>query len=305
MILNVTDETARLRAVVLGIPDGMGEKPSLEDTFDSKSKESVRLGKYPTEDAVRKEMNSFEAVLKKYDVQVFRPWKLKDVNQVFARDVALVIDDKMILANLIEDREDEQEAYELIFNSVPKKDLIHVPSDVHIEGGDILLWKEFIFVGTYKNSDYSQYKTARTNAAAVEFLKDLFPHKWILDFDLVKDDDDPYKGILHLDCTFQPVGHNKAIIYKDGFVHQRHYDVILDLFGRQNVFEVNREEMYWMNPNVFSISPEVVVSEENFTRLNAHMRDEWGMTVEEIPYREVSRMGGLLRCSTMPLIRDI
>ncbi|MDO5510290.1 MAG: arginine deiminase family protein [Weeksellaceae bacterium] len=304
MILNVKDETARLKAVVLGIPDGMGDEPSVEDTFDSKSKESVKKGLYPTEEAVRMEMNAFDSVLKKHNVQVFRPWKLPEVNQVFARDVALVIDDKMIIANLIEDREEEQEAYELIFNSVPKKNLIHVPSEVHIEGGDILLWKEFIFVGTYKKDDYSNFKTARTNAAAVEFLKDLFPNKWVLDFDLVKDDDDPYKGILHLDCTFQPVGHNKAIIYKDGFIHQRHYDVILDLFGRQNVFEVTQEEMYWMNPNVFSISPEVVVSEKNFTRLNQHMRDEWGITVEEIPYREVSRMGGLLRCSTMPLIRD-
>jgi hypothetical protein len=62
--------------------------------------------------------------------------------------------------------------------------------------------------------------------------------------------------------------------------------------------------MYWMNPNVFSISPEIVVSEQNFTRLNNHMREVWGMTVEEIPYRNVSRMGGLLRCSTLPLIRE-
>jgi N-dimethylarginine dimethylaminohydrolase len=59
-----------------------------------------------------------------------------------------------------------------------------------------------------------------------------------------------------------------------------------------------------MNPNIFSISPEIVVSDKAFTRMNNHLRNEWGMTVEEISYREISKMGGLLRCSTMPLVRE-
>ena len=62
--------------------------------------------------------------------------------------------------------------------------------------------------------------------------------------------------------------------------------------------------MFEMNPNIFSISEEIVVSDSSFTRLNNHLRNEWGITVEEIPYREISKMGGLLRCSTLPLVRD-
>ena len=62
--------------------------------------------------------------------------------------------------------------------------------------------------------------------------------------------------------------------------------------------------MFEMYPNIFSISPEVVVSDETFTRMNEFLRNEWGFTVEEIPYREISKMGGLLRCSTMPLVRE-
>lgn len=304
MILNVTNETDTLKAVVLGQPGGMGEDPELKDTFDSKSRESVKRGIYPSEEDVTKEMEAFEKVLKKHDVQVFRPWVIEDLNQVFSRDVGFVIDDKFIIANLIEDREEEQKAYERIIDSISEKNIIKTPDDVHVEGGDVILWNEFMFVGCYKQDDYSNYKTARTNAKAVEFLKHHFPHKWVIDMELVKDDNDPFRGILHLDCTFQPVGKDKAIIYKNGFLNERHYQILLDLFGRKNVFEVTREEMYWMNTNIFSISPEVVVSEKNFTRLNNHMRDEWGLTVEEIPYREVSKMGGLLRCSTMPLIRE-
>ena len=304
MILNVTNETSQLKAVVLGQPGGMGEDPKIYDTYDSKSRESVKRGIYPTEEDVTLEMEAFEKVLKKHNVQVFRPWMIEDLNQVFARDVGFVVDDKFIIANLIEDREAEQEAYERIISSLSDKSIIHTPEEVHVEGGDVILWNEFMFVGCYKQDDYSKYKTARTNAKAVEFLKHHFPHKWVIDMELVKDDEDPYRGILHLDCTFQPVGKDKAIIYKNGFLNERHYQILLDLFGRKNVFEVTREEMYSMNTNIFSISPDVVVSEQNFTRLNQHLRDEWGITVEEIPYYEVSKMGGLLRCSTMPLIRE-
>ena len=57
-----------------------------------------------------------------------------------------------------------------------------------------------------------------------------------------------------------------------------------------------------MNANVFSISENVIVSEKGFTRLNTELRKR-GFTVEEVPYAEIAKMEGLLRCSTMPLIR--
>jgi N-dimethylarginine dimethylaminohydrolase len=46
-----------------------------------------------------------------------------------------------------------------------------------------------------------------------------------------------------------------------------------------------------------------VVSERNFNRLNNWLRNN-GFTVEEIPYAEISKQEGLLRCSTLPLIRE-
>jgi N-dimethylarginine dimethylaminohydrolase len=58
-----------------------------------------------------------------------------------------------------------------------------------------------------------------------------------------------------------------------------------------------------MNSNVFSISPDVVITEKNFIRLNSWLRAQ-GFTVEEVPYAEISKQEGLLRCTTMPLIRD-
>lgn len=304
MKLNIKNETGRLRSVVLGQPNSMGGVPTLEESYDAKSYYTIEHNMYPKEADIISEMNAFEAVLKKYDVQVFRPDIIEDYNQVFARDVAFVIDDKMIISNVIADRADEQEAYKKVFEEVAWRKIINLPETAHIEGGDVIVWNDFLFIGTCFSEDYRSYKTARTNEYAIEILKEYFPKKRIIDLELKKNDKEPYKGILHLDCTFNPIGDVKCIIYKNGFVDESDYNLIIDIFGEENCFHVNDEEMFEMFPNIFSISPEVVVSDQTFTRMNNHLRNEWGMTVEEIPYREISKMGGLLRCSTMPLVRD-
>ena len=304
MKLNIKNETGRLKSVVLGQPNSLGAVPTLEESYDAKSYDTIQKGIYPTEEDVIFEMSEFEKILKKHDVKVFRPEIIKDYNQVFARDVAFVIEDKMIISNVIADRADEQEAYRKIFEEVKWRDIINLPDTAHIEGGDVIVWNDFIFIGTCFSEDYRNFKTARTNEYAINILKEYFPKKRILDFELKKNDSEPYAGILHLDCTFNPVGIDKCIIYKNGFVDESDYLLILDIFGEENCFHVTDEEMFEMNPNIFSISPEIVVSDQAFTRMNNHLRNEWGMTVEEIPYREISKMGGLLRCSTMPLVRE-
>ena len=305
MKLNINNETGRLKSVVLGQPVSMGADPTLEESYDAKSYHTIQQGVYPKEEDIIHEMTEFEKVLKKYDVEVIRPDIIKDYNQVFARDVAFVIEDKMILSNLIPDRADEQEAYSKIFEQVEWRKIINLPDTAHIEGGDVIVWNDFLFIGTCFSEDYRNFKTARTNEYAIEILKEYFPKKRIIDLELKKNDTVPYEGILHLDCTFNPVGKDKCIIYKDGFVDESDYRLILDIFGEENCFHVTKEEMFDMNPNIFSISPEVVVSDAAFTRMNRHLQDVWNIKVEEIPYREISKMGGLLRCSTMPLVREL
>lgn len=304
MKLNIKNETGRLKSVVLGQPKSNGPIPTLEESYDAKSYHSIENGIYPKEEDIISEMSEFEKVLKKYDVEVYRPEIIKDYNQVFARDVAFVIEDKMIISNVIPDRADEQEAYRKIFEKVGWRKIINLPETAHIEGGDVIVWNDFLFIGTCFSEDYRSYKTARTNEYAIEILKEYFPKKRIIDLDLKKNDRVPYQGILHLDCTFNPIGKDKCIIYKDGFVDESDYQLLIDIFGEENCFHVTAEEMFEMNPNIFSISPEVIVSDQAFKRMNDFLRQEWNFNVEEIPYREISKMGGLLRCSTMPLIRE-
>lgn len=301
--LNVRDETSRLRSVVLGTAMSNGPVPLPEEAYDPKSLEHILDGTYPVEEDMVQEMDAFEAVLKKYDVQVFRPRLLASCNQIFSRDIAFVIEDKLIKANILPDREEEFQAIKYVLEKIDEDQIIYPPAEVHIEGGDVMPWKEYIFIGTYTGPDYASYITARTNKAAIDFIKEKFPGKTVKSFELRKSNTDPRENALHLDCCFQPIGKDMAILHKNGFLIEEEYQWLLDYFGQENVFEISKEEMYGMVSNVFSISPTVVVSDQKFTRLNDWLRAR-NFVVEEISYTEIAKQGGLLRCSTLPLVRE-
>ena len=301
--LNVKNETSRLRAVVLGTALSNGPTPTIEEAYDPKSIEHIKMGTYPTETDMIKEMDAVAKVFEKYQVKVFRPKVIKDCNQIFARDIAFVIEDKFIKANILPDREREIEAIHHVIEQINPQNIIKLPEECHVEGGDVMPWNDYIFVGTYSGPDYSSYITARTNMDAVIALQELFPNKTVKAFELRKSNTNAKENALHLDCCFQPVGRNKTILHKNGFLIEKEYQWLVDFFGKENIFEIDKDEMYNMNSNIFSISENVVISERKFTRLNTWLRNQ-GFTVEEVPYAEIAKQEGLLRCSTMPLIRD-
>ena len=301
--LKINDETSRLRAVVLGTAVSNGPTPLVKDAYDPKSLEHIIAGTYPLEKDMIVEMDAFNSVLLKYGVQVFKPNAIENYNQIFTRDIGFVIGDVFVKSNILPERELELDAIQYVLDQIEPTKVVRPPEEVHIEGGDVMLWGDYVFVGTYKGSDYADYITARTNMQGVQFIKELFPDKIVKEFDLVKSKLEARDNALHLDCCFQPVGRDKGIIYKSGFREESDYSYLIDLFGKENLFHITREEMYAMNSNVFSIDSNVVVSEKNFTRLNNWLKDN-GFVVEEIPYAEISKQEGLLRCSTLPLIRE-
>ncbi|CAL67760.1 dimethylarginine dimethylaminohydrolase family protein [Christiangramia forsetii] len=303
MKLHISNETSRLRTVVLGTAESNGPIPTLEEAYDPKSQEHIKAGTYPEEEDMIKEMEAVAAVFEKYEVEVFRPKVIENYNQIFTRDIAFVIDDKFIKSNILPDRDQEIDAIEHVLKKIDPAKIITLPEEAHIEGGDVMPYGDYIFVGTYKGKDYKDFITARTNWQAVEALEKIFPEKKVVSFSLKKSNTIAKDNALHLDCCFQPVGKNKAILYKGGFLIEEEYEWLINFFGRDNVYEITRDEMYQMNSNIFSISEDVVISEKGFTRLNSWLREQ-GITVEEVPYAEISKQEGLLRCSTLPLIRD-
>ena len=153
-----------------------------------------------------------------------------------------------------------------------------------------------------KNFDGTIVDFGSGNGELLFNLQKTFPKRTVVSFELNKSDTDPRTNALHLDCCFQPIGKNQALLYRGGFKNEDDVQFMLDYFGAENIIELNHDEMYHMTSNVFSISTNVIVSEKRFSRLNNELRKR-GFTVEEIQFAEVGKMSGLLRCSTLPLRR--
>ncbi len=79
---------------------------------------------------------------------MYRPWTLENCNQVFARDVGFVIDGQdFTVSNIIPTEEDEKEAYEVVYNQIAYNKIFNLPEKAHVEGGDVVLYNNIVFVG--------------------------------------------------------------------------------------------------------------------------------------------------------------
>ena len=287
---------------MLGTAAAMGAPPNIQDLYDPSSKKHLLAGTFPKKANLQQALTDLEQVFLRYGVSVVRPDNVVDCNQIFTRDLGFVVDDIFVRSNIIPHREKELAGLNSVLTQIPASKQLVFPKKVHIEGGDVIVHNDYIYVGISTSPDYAKLLAARTNKAAVAALQQAFPHKKVKGFELNKSNTIPHENALHLDCCFQPIGKDKAIIYPGGFLIKDEYDWLINFFGKENIFETTKEEMYNMNCNVFSISENVIVSENNFIRLNEWLISK-EFTVEKINYSEIAKQEGLLRCSTMPLIR--
>ena len=301
--LKVNNETGQLDTLILGLADDFGDVPSIDDCYDPQSRFHVKNNSFPNQIDVSNEMNALMSIFKKNNINVLRPKNINGVNQIFARDIGFVIDDYFIVANVIEDRKEEVPAINSILKSFSSEKIIQLPHDAHVEGGDVVLYNEHVFVGVSSDEDFETFQVARTNYRGYEFLNNKFDKLNFHAFELNKSDLIPEDNSLHLDCCFQPIGKNKAIISPNGFKHESDVEDLINLFGQENVLLVTSKEMSNMYTNVFSINESTIISDYRFERLNDWLINN-DFTVELVSYNEISKMGGLFRCSTLPLIRN-
>ena len=319
--INIQDETAPLEVVILGTAKDIGfpnskfvnpeswsssHAPDEDQINDPKSRIHIMSGSYPVEADLRRENDLFARILAKYNVQIYQPITLPKTNQIFTRDIGIVIDNVFIKSNMgTRKRQSEFFAIRDIVADIADE-VWFPPSDVSIEGGDVFPYKDKIFVGQ-AGKGYEGMRCDRTNPRAIEYLQNKFPEKKVVPIYLTKSDSDPSINCLHLDCAFQPIGNNDhCIIYKGGFEDPEQADMLIELFGgEENAILIEGKDMYNMNSNIFSINPQVIVSGDNekeFGELNRRLEAK-GFTVEKVPYSETSKMEGLFRCSTLPLKR--
>ncbi|MFK8009682.1 MAG: dimethylarginine dimethylaminohydrolase family protein [Saprospiraceae bacterium] len=289
MKLSIVNETSELQSVVLGIAREMG-KARIEE-INPTMRKYLKENSYPRESDIGSEIDALENIFIKNGIDVFRPSNILNKGQLFTRDIGFVIEDYFFISNMRnKSRMIEINGLAHILSEIEKDKIIKIPKEITIEGGNVILWNQYIFLGV----------GPRTSKNAINFLQSFFPEKTVLGFELNSDSISIDKNILHLDCTFQPIGLDEAIIYHGGF--KKYPNELSDLFSKNKLIEVTLEEKNLMYPNVFSLSHSKIIIERKFKRLKKTLTER-GYEIIDVNYFETSKLGGLLRCSTLPLKR--
>jgi len=300
--INIENEYSELKTVILGIADDLGVPPKESDAYDPRSLYHIKNNSYPIEDDLLRELDNFYNKLLKHNVDVIRPSNINNCNQIFARDLGFVISNLFFLSNIVPNRHDELKGIDDTLNNLDVG-VIKLPEFMHIEGGDVIVHNDKVFIGTYIEDDYSSLITARTNYSSIDYLKSMITSKEIIPLELNKSNTDIYKNTLHLDCCFQTISNDKAIICPDGFKNKKDVEYLINYFGQKNTFIATSEETFELTSNVLVISPDVIVTRLKSDRLNSWL-ENIGVLVEKVNYSNVSKMSGLFRCSTLPLNRE-
>ena len=300
--VKVDNEYSALKSVILGLAEDMGDPPKVFDVYDPRSLYHIKNNSYPSEVDVKKDIESFYKILIKHNVDVLRPDNIKNCNQVFARDLGFTISNIFFQSNIVPNREEELVGVSGIINSLDAG-VVKLPDYMHIEGGDVVIHNDKLFVGTYSGEDYSELITARTNQESISYLEKMIPSKEIMSINIKKSNTDVFENVLHLDCCFQPIGKRKAIICPDSFVNKSDVEYLIGYFGKKNTYLAYGQEAYMLISNLLVISPEVIVSDKRFNKINTWLEKN-DFHVEKISYENVSKMSGLFRCSTLPLLRE-
>ncbi|MFE8700041.1 dimethylarginine dimethylaminohydrolase family protein [Cytobacillus sp. FJAT-54145] len=234
-------------------------------------------------DKAMSQHGEFVKKLKEYEIEVVPLSPQPEFSEgVFTRDVGFILGEKMFISKM---------AHPPRFGE--EKNLIHLLNDLkiphqdlnkdHIEGGDVLIDRNWIYIG----------ESNRTHKAAIEHMRTLLPQFEILAL--------PFSDqFLHLDCVFNIISPTEALIYPGEF--GRDNEAILAT--RYDLIEVTQKEQATLGINVLSIGNRRIISQPINEGVNKQLRAR-GYEVIEIDFSEIIKAGGAFRCCSLPLIRKI
>ena len=169
MDILINNETSQLKDVLIGNSYNFKSPINFRDLYDPTSLMNYLKGKYPIKYRLQNQLLNLKKTLIKHDITVHE-LDIVDTNQIFSRDLGFVIDDKFFLSSIIPDRELELKGLNSVLKKINK--IVKLPKSAHIEGGDVVVDKEYVFVGYYGKNDYKNQITARTNKKAIKIIRD-------------------------------------------------------------------------------------------------------------------------------------
>lgn len=278
------NETDPLLEVIIGYPDNLHADPTAIEIVNATQAALYYTSDCPTATTAIPEFQSFRFAMESQGITVHTPQPCNVSDQLTPRDIGFVIGDTFFVANMAK-KSRKQEWYGIKHLIDQFANVVYVPDDLVIEGGDIVVDKNQVFVGI----------SQRTTIEGYEWLKSQLPQDLSCTPILLKSLEEG-EDCLHLDCVFVPVGSNHALIYPDGIKE------IPPQLNQYHWLEVTRDEQIALATNVLSLSPTIVISRDIATRVNA-LLEGIGITVIPLVFNEAPKTGGSFRCCTLPLNR--
>lgn len=283
-------ETDRLRKVLIGRHRGYRKDENYVELVNESQKEGL-----PPHDLLEKEFKGLSTILREHDVEVLLPEYVGRFvyDQLTPRDIGVTIGNRFLLCNMAKSsrRYEATGIFPHILSMSGDEPAIVIPPDprMMMEGGDIIVDNGTLFVGI----------TQRTNEAGFQYLEETFGE----DFEMVPvfcrsfREKDP---VLHLDCVFNPVGRDKALIHPAGL--QEIPPAITDQY---DLIEVDKKAQQALATNILSLSKDVVISRDHpaCQAANEALRKA-GIEVIPLPFDGGPSTGGSFRCCTLPLVRE-
>lgn len=211
-------------------------------------------------------------------VQFLEP--IYGANQVFTRDVGFVIDDILFISKMAnKNRAKETLALEEYIKDKHKK--IYKMKNP-IEGGDVLIYNDYIFVGMSNRTSM---------AGALElgnYLKSLNKIYTIIPINFNKD------KMLHLDCVFNILDDNHAVI--SNYV----YDKAIIQKIIKNLYYLDNKTTCELGTNFINLGKKRIVTSHKKVK---KLLEKLGYKVFYLDYSEILKAGGGFACSTLPVFR--
>lgn len=263
-----------LRRVILCPPKYMAIDEVINEVQKQYKDENIDTGR------AMQQHTEFERLLKQHGVEVITlPASEHFPEQVFTRDIGFTIGNEVFIADpAAAIRQGEEAALKewLTAEQIP-----YQSTSDQIEGGDIIVDRQTVYVGI----------SSRTSEEAVRKLEHKLPGYTIqrLPFD---------ESCLHLDCVFNILSPEKALIYPPAFDKQ----TVSELAAAYDLIEVDKDEQFSLGTNVLSIGGGTVFSLPQNKKVNTALRRH-GFDVVEIDFSEIIKSGGSFRCCSMPVER--
>lgn len=200
--------------------------------------------------------------------------------QVFTRDIGIFIEDTLVIGNMNKSiRKEETKILSQYIKSVTLPLLQKTLSVTHnLEGGDVIVVNKTIFIGIGNRTSYE----------VIPELEHAFPNYHIVPIYLME-------GFLHLDCVLGILDSTYAVVYPNGITKES-YELLNDYF---DLIPITLKEQEHMATNFLKIDSTLFCDSRN-TRVhkiltNLHYK------VITIPFSETSKLGGSLRCCSLPI----